>query len=49
MDADGNIYEWDFQHGTVERYDRRGVHTGEFDYMTGRKISEAIPGRGVEP
>jgi hypothetical protein len=43
------IYEWDFQHGAVERYDRRGVHTGEFDHRSGRKIGDAIPGRRVEP
>jgi hypothetical protein len=48
-DASGAIYEWDFQHGTVERYDRRGNHLGEFDYRTGRRIGDAVPGRRVEP
>jgi Cytotoxic len=48
-DPDGNIYEWDLQHGTVERYNRRGEHTGEFDHMSGRQIGEAVPGRRVEP
>ncbi len=23
-DSDGNIYEWDYQHGRVEKYDKRG-------------------------
>ena len=46
---ESNIYEWDFQHGTVERYDRSGIHTGEFDPKSGRRISEAVPGRRVEP
>jgi hypothetical protein len=26
-DEDGAIYEWDYAHGTVERYDSRGVIT----------------------
>jgi hypothetical protein len=34
-DADGKIYEWDYRHGTVEVYDRRGRHLGEFDPLTG--------------
>lgn len=49
IDRGGNIYEWDFQHGTVERYNRRGEHTGEFDPNTGHRIGEAIAGRRVEP
>ena len=48
-DATGAIYDWDFQHGTVEHYDRRGNHLGEFDYRTGRRIGNAVPGRRVEP
>jgi hypothetical protein len=48
-DEEGYIYEWDFQHGTVERYDRRGNHLGEFDPETGRLIKHAVPGRQVEP
>jgi hypothetical protein len=49
VDLDGNIFEWDSQHGTVERHNRRGEHTGEFDHVTGRQISERIAGRRVEP
>jgi hypothetical protein len=49
LDRAGNIYEWDFQHGTVERYNSRGIHTGEFDPKSGRRISDAVPGRRVEP
>jgi hypothetical protein len=49
IDTDGNIYEWDLQHGRLERYDRRGNHTGEFDHTTGRQISDPVPGRRVEP
>jgi hypothetical protein len=30
-DPDGTIYEWDYLHGTVEKYDKRGKHLGEYD------------------
>jgi hypothetical protein len=46
---DGTILEWDYQHGTVEAYDRRGRHLGEFDPMTGVRRSDAVPTRSVEP
>ena len=44
-----SIYEWDYQHGTLERYDRRGRHAGEFDPDTGRQTKPADPTRTVEP
>jgi hypothetical protein len=49
VDADGNIYEWDLQHGALEKYDKRGHHTGEFDHVTGQRKKDAVPGRRVEP
>jgi RHS repeat-associated protein len=49
VDGDGNIYEWDYQHGTVEKYDRKGRHQGEFDPDTGRQLKPANPQRTVEP
>jgi hypothetical protein len=48
-DPDGMIYEWDYQHGTVEVYDRRGFHRGEFNPFTGERLGSPIPGRTVEP
>lgn len=45
----GKFFEWDYQHGTVERYSKRGVHEGEFDPTTGQMTREAINGRTVEP
>jgi hypothetical protein len=45
IDPDGNIYEWDSQHGTVEVYNRRGMHRGEYDPETGKKLNEPIKGR----
>jgi putative cytotoxic protein len=48
-DPDGKIYEWDYQEGHVEVYNRRGRHQGAFDPQTGRKIKSADPERRVEP
>jgi hypothetical protein len=42
------IYEWDYQHGRVERYDRRGHHLGEFDPETGAMTKPADPGQTIE-
>jgi len=49
VDDDGNIYEWDSQHGKVEKYDRRGRHLGEFDPVTGKQTKDADPTRRVQP
>ncbi|MGX9559366.1 colicin E3/pyocin S6 family cytotoxin [Pseudomonas sp. CFBP 5750] len=43
------IYEWDFQHGAVEKYNKRGKHLGEFDPITGAQTKPANPTRWVEP
>lgn len=48
-DSDSNIYEWDYQHGRVEKYNRRGQHLGEFDDVTGHQYGGPVPGRSVEP
>ncbi len=48
-DDDGTIYEWDYAHGTVEIYDSRGHHQGEFDPDDGRRLKPASPSRRVEP
>jgi len=48
-DPDGMIYEWDYQHGTVEVCDSRGFHRGEFDPFTGEQTGLPVPGRTVEP
>ena len=48
-DPDGKIYEWDSQHGELEKYDRRGNHLGAFDYKTGEQIKPAEPKRKIEP
>ncbi len=48
-DQDGNIYESDSRHGTVEKYDRRGRHLGEFEPDTGEQLSPPNPDYVVEP
>ncbi|QHA81026.1 S-type Pyocin [Pseudomonas mediterranea] len=46
---DGTIFEWDSQHGAVERYNKRGKHLGEFDPETGEQTKDADDSREVEP
>ena len=48
-DPDGVFYEWDSRHGTVEKYDSRGNHLGEFDPYTGKRLKPPDPTRRVEP
>lgn len=43
-DGKGNIYEWDSQHGEIEKYNKRGKHSGSFDPETG----EPIEGKGPD-
>ena len=44
-DDKGNIYEWDSQHGAVEKYSKNGTHLGEFDPATGTQTKPSDPGR----
>lgn len=44
-DKKGRIYEWDSQHGTVEKYDAQGKHLGEFNHESGEQTKPAKPGR----
>lgn len=48
-DNAGFIYEWDSRHGTLEKYDLRGKHLGEFDPNTGLQTKPADPSRHVLP
>ncbi|MEA2736910.1 MAG: hypothetical protein QOH05_217 [Acetobacteraceae bacterium] len=45
----GTIYEWDYLHGRVEMYDRRGRHLGEFDPDTGARTKPPNPNYQVDP
>ena len=48
-DAKGNLYEWDYQHGTLEKYNKRGMHLGEYDPLTGVLLSPANLTRSINP
>jgi len=48
-DDKGNIYEWDSQHGALEKYNKRGKHLGEFNPATGKQTKPADKTRKVEP
>ncbi|MFF7717624.1 colicin E3/pyocin S6 family cytotoxin [Streptomyces sp. NPDC007988] len=48
-DPKGDIYEWDSQHGTVEKYNKRGKHLGEYDPNTGTQTKPADKTREVTP
>ena len=49
-DKEGNIYEWDYQHGTLEKHNKRGKHLGEFDKDTGKQLKPANKKRNpIEP
>ncbi|WP_447775445.1 colicin E3/pyocin S6 family cytotoxin [Pseudomonas chlororaphis] len=48
-DKDGTIYEWDSQHGRLEKYNKRGKHLGEFDPITGQQTKPADKTRVIEP
>ena len=48
-DKKKKIYEWDYQHGTVEVYNKRGKHIGEFDPETGEQLKDKDKTREVEP
>jgi hypothetical protein len=45
IDRKGRIFEWDSQHGAVEKYDAQGKHLGEFNPETGEQTKPAKPGR----
>ena len=47
--SDGKIMEWDYQHGALETYDKRGNHLGEYDPVTGAQTKPANPKRKIEP
>jgi Cytotoxic len=49
IDDRGFLYEWDYRHGTVEVYNARGRHIGEFDHRTGRRLKPADRIRRIDP
>ena len=47
--SNGTIYEWDYQHGSVEAYDSRGRHLGQFDPHSGDQQKGPDLSRRIEP
>jgi hypothetical protein len=45
VDSKGRIYEWDYKSNAVEKYDKLGIHLGEFNHITGEQTKRAKPGR----
>ncbi len=45
---DGDLLEWDGQHGELERYNPKGKHKGVYS-PEGDRIGDAVPGRKIEP
>jgi hypothetical protein len=45
VDRKGRIYEWDYKSNAVEKYDKLGIHLGEFNHLTGEQTKPAKPGR----
>ncbi|MCS3837326.1 hypothetical protein HNR03_001924 [Pseudomonas sp. JAI111] len=45
VDRKGRIYEWDYKSNAVEKYDKLGIHLGEFNHITGDQTKPAKPGR----
>jgi hypothetical protein len=48
VDSKGRVYEWDYQHGKVERYGRSGTHEGEYDPETGEQTKPPDPKKSIE-
>jgi hypothetical protein len=46
---DGDILEWDYQHGKIERYNDKGKHKGEYDPNTGNQTKPADKTRSITP
>ena len=45
VDRKGRIYEWDYKSNAVEKYDKLGIHLGEYNHITGEQTKPAKPGR----
>lgn len=41
------LYTWDWTHGEIEVFNKRGRHLGSLDAITGQFIKSAVAGRKV--
>lgn len=42
------LYTWDWTHGEIEVFNRRGRHLGVLDAANGVLIKPAVPGRKID-
>jgi hypothetical protein len=42
------LYTWDWHHGHIEAFNKRGYHLGVLDAITGVTIDEAVKGRRID-
>lgn len=42
------LYTWDYLHGEIEVFDRRGHHLGVIDAVSGVPIKPAVKGRTID-
>jgi hypothetical protein len=42
------LYTWDWTHGDIEVFSKRGRHLGSLDAITGELIKDAVPGRKID-
>jgi hypothetical protein len=42
------LYTWDYRHGEIEVFDRRGRHLGAADAITGVPTKPAVRGRRID-
>lgn len=41
------IYTWDWTHGDIEVFNKRGRHLGSIDALSGEFIKDAVAGRKI--
>jgi hypothetical protein len=42
------LYTWDWTHGEIEVFNRRGRHLGVIDAISGALIKNAVAGRKID-
>lgn len=45
--SENRYYTWDSLHGEIEVFNKRGMHLGVVDPVTGIVIKPAVRGRGI--
>jgi hypothetical protein len=42
------LYTWDYTHGEIEVFNKRGRHLGSLDATSGELIKGPVPGRTID-